>query len=61
MPRDLCRHAMVGRVVLGPYANQDDAQDMMSHFRMSARAYNWVVDQDFTDWCKNESRRIMDI
>ena len=61
MPRDLRRHAMVDRVVLGPYANQDDAQDMMSHFRMSARAYNWVVDQDFTGWCKNEFRRIMDV
>lgn len=60
-PDNLRRHAMVDRVVLGPYANQDDAQDMMSHFRMSARADNWVVDQDFTGWCKNESRRIMDV
>lgn len=58
---NICRHAMIDRVVLGPYANQDDAQDMMSHFRMAARSNNWSVDQEFTTWCKNESRRIMDV
>ena len=60
-PDNLRRHAMIDRAVLGPYANQDDAQDMMSHFRMAARSTNWSVDQEFTKWCKNESRRIMDV
>lgn len=60
-PENIRRHAMIDRVVLGPYANQDDAQDMMSHFRMAARSNNWSVDQEFTTWCKNESRRIMDV
>lgn len=58
---DYRNHNAVDRIVLGPYSNQESAQDMLSYFRMTARSSNMIVDENFTEWCKNESRRIMDV
>ena len=60
-PENFRHHNAVDRIVLGPYPNQESAQDMLSHFRMTARSNNMLVDESFTSWCKNESRRIMDV
>lgn len=47
--------------ILGPYDDQDDAQDMLSHFRLSAKSLNWRIDNTFIDWCRDESHRLMKI
>ena len=52
---------VISKLVIGPYDCKDDAQDMLSYFRLHARGDGGVVDDGFFDWCKTESRRIMDV
>lgn len=47
--------------IIGPYKDQDDAQDMLSYFRLTAKSKNWIIEDDFIDWCKDESYRIMKV
>lgn len=47
--------------ILGPYKDQDDAQDMLSHFRLTAKSRGWKIDDTFIDWCKEQSHKIMKV
>ena len=47
--------------ILGPYKDQDDAQDMLSHFRLKAKSRGWQIDNTFIDWCKEQSLNLMKV
>lgn len=51
----------IGSDIIGPYKDQDDAQDMLSYFRLTAKSKNWAIGDDFINWCKDESYRIMKV
>ena len=59
--RSFERNVSTSSIVLGPYSDPDDAQDMLSHFRIMARKEDWSVTDDFLLDCKNESKSIMGV